>query len=122
MDIFFAITKDNVDFLKTQVESGLSPNEMLKIPEKDDVPSIFKYETPLLSIASYFGSINCFKLLLSNESTDINKESKIFYKFRPIHYSIANNQKVCFDILLEQKSANISGILFSSVHFLNFDI
>ena len=57
---------------------------------------------------------------MSADSIDINKESHIFYKFRPIHYSIANNQKECFDIL-QQKSADLTGILFSSVHFNNID-
>lgn len=121
MEIFFAIKNDNADFLDSQIKSGLSPNEMLKIPENDTIPNLFKYDTPLLSIASYYGSINSFNLLLSIESIDINKESRIFYKFRPIHYSIANNQKKCFDIL-QQKNANMSGILFSSVHFLNYDL
>lgn len=121
MEIFFAIKNDNADFLDSQIKSGLSPNEMLKIPENDSIPNLFKFETPILSIASYYGSINSFNLLLSIESIDLNKESRIFYKFRPIHYSIANNQKKCFDIL-QQKNVNMSGILFSSVHFLNYDL
>lgn len=120
MDIFFALQNDNVDFLKSELESGLSPNEMLKISVKDPIPNLFKFDTPLLSIASYYGSVNSLKLLLSTDSIDVNKESNIFYKFRPIHYSIANNQKECFD-LLTRNNANLAGILFSSVHFINFE-
>lgn len=119
MDLFFAIKSDNVEFLKSKLDDGLCPNEMIQISVKNDLPELFQYETPLLSISCYFGSINSFNLLISSTNININLESNSPYRFRPIHYSIANNQKEIFDSLVNLH-ADIHGILFASIHFLNF--
>ena len=117
MDIFFEIKNDNLEFLKVFLDSDNDPNDTIKINKSILSQEFFNDELPLISVASYFGSISCIKVL-QEKNADINIVSQNKYMFTPIHFAIVGNQKECFDYFI-QNHALTKGILFSSILFQN---
>ncbi|OHT15470.1 hypothetical protein TRFO_14094 [Tritrichomonas foetus] len=60
--LYVALQSDNIEILTQLLNSGLQLD--LKIPDPDHVlPPFLQNEPPIISMATYYGARNCFKLI-----------------------------------------------------------
>ncbi|KAH0790954.1 ankyrin repeats (3 copies) domain-containing protein [Histomonas meleagridis] len=115
MEIFQALKSDDLDFIKSLYTLDSKKDPIFSYIPNPSIPLIFRNNSPLLSVASFYGSHQCIDYLLQISSTiDIKDASK--FPMTPLHYAIAGNKLKTVKHLLSLHSSPI-GILYFSIIF-----
>jgi hypothetical protein len=115
MDFFAVIQSDAVAFFKSKFEEGFDIDGTFVAPDRAGIPAVLLHSPPWISIAAYFGSMNCllyFRML----GADLNKPDSSELALKPIHFAIAGDQLESLNFFLCSGAAT-DGILYFAVHF-----
>lgn len=93
------LKKDNVKALEEQVNRGLDINQQF-FWILGDLPDMLTNSPPLISVASFFHAVNCFKYLV-DQGADITKLDE--HEIPVSHFAVAGGNMDIIDILDEYK-------------------
>jgi hypothetical protein len=115
MDFYEAIQSDAVAFFRSKFEQWFDIDGTFVPSDPTAIPAVLLHSPPWISIAAYFGSMNCL-LYFRTLGADLNKPDGSALALRPIHFATAGDQLEAVNFFLCSGAAT-DGVLYFAVHF-----
>lgn len=111
------LTKDDVNSLRSQVESGLDVNQQF-FWILGDLPDILTNSPPLISVAAFYKAVKCFQYLIENDA-DIHKPDEVDTPL--VNFAVAGGNMSIIETL-DKKGLEFHKTLQIAAEYGHYDI